>query len=410
MPDADENGVTIHTQFISNEENPSWMPSYSMNFGPRAMGLKSLSGFGRGTGVGASVSMLKGSDETVAMIGHRQKGANGQEDNTLTGITVGRLTVLAAADHREEMASVAGTDPLSGKTTADSISAFSLDASGVVDMLDSSVRASVDKLNKTEATGYESGSVAAAGDISVTARESSETNLSASAFTSGRGTAVGASLAVNLASYAASVDVGSLKAAGKVTLAADSRSNDNTTAVASAAGADVIRILRAAGVDLDENNQSEVDAQAAKLTEGEISGTGEADPQMQAVNARLDANREKNLAADGSFEGEATNGSMPLSSNILRSQGVRTDVPEKEKTDSEKDLQSFNTLAGLGLLGASGYVTLKNFFTGNKYQLAASVGATQATHTSNVTVHDSVQADGDVTSPPWAPPPPCPFS
>ena len=42
MPDADENGVTIHTQFISNEENPSWMPSYSMNFGPRAMGLKSL--------------------------------------------------------------------------------------------------------------------------------------------------------------------------------------------------------------------------------------------------------------------------------------------------------------------------------------------------------------------------------
>ena len=32
MPDADENGVTIHTQFISNEENPSWMPSYGLPF------------------------------------------------------------------------------------------------------------------------------------------------------------------------------------------------------------------------------------------------------------------------------------------------------------------------------------------------------------------------------------------
>ena len=400
MPDADENGVTIETQFSEYAEDPSWMPGTSFKLGISAGLLgPSISGFGRGMGVGASLTMLMGEDDTIAMIGDRQKGADGKENSTIDGITAGKLTIIANSDHRETLSSVAGTDPLSGESTADTISKTSLDASAAVNMLDTSIRADLDKINKTRVNGYESGSIISKGDVTMSAADHSETSLNASAFSAGRGTAVGASVVVNMATNEATVDVGPINATGNVTVKAESHSRDSATAVASAVGADVIRILRVAGVDLDDENDSdEIADKTEKVAGGETESSGEdPDAPTQNINNRLNANSEKNCEEDDTDEGEKTSDSMSLSSNVLRSQGVTTDIPDKEQSDMEATMDGVNLLAQIGLTGLSAYTHFKNLFCGKKTMISASVASTQATHTANVNLHGNIKTEGDIS-------------
>ena len=392
MPDADDDGVTIETKFSEYTEDPSWMPGTSFKMGLTG---PSISGFGRGMGVGASFTMLTGSDDTIAMIGDRQKGADGNENAEITGITAGKLTMIANADHRETLASVAGTDPLSGESTADTISAKSLDAAAAVNMLDTSVRADIDKVNKTYVKGYDINGVTSKGDVNLTAADHSETSLNASAFSAGRGTAVGASVVVNMATNDATVDTGEITATGKATIKAESQSKDSATAVASAVGADVIRILRVAGVDLDEKASSdEIADKSEKVAQGNTESAGDdPDTPTQSINNRLNENSEKNWEEDDSDEGEKTSDSMSLSSNVLKSQGVTTDIPDKDKSNMETTVDGVNLLAQIGLTGLSAYTHFKNLFLGSKTMISASVASTQATHTANVNLHGKVYAE-----------------
>ena len=394
MPDADENGVTIQSKFIDYDETPGWLPNYSMKVGVIS---RTMTGFGWGMGVGASIGMLMGSDDTAAVIGLRQKGADGQEDGAINGLTAGTVTVTANSKHGEVLSSVSGTDPLSGQSTADTISATSLDASAVVDMLDTSVRAVLDKQSRTAVTGYNNGNVTSAGDVTVTASEDSETSLNASAFSAGRGTAVGATVALNMATYDTGAEIGAVDATGRLTISADNRSKDNTTAVATAVGADVIRVLRAAGVDCDDEDDAR--EKADEVAEGyENDEAEEPESSNKDINDRLDANRDRNRDEDDTDEGEATSDSMSISSNALRSQGVSTDIAKKDASVLDDTMDGVNLVAQVGLAGGAAYMHVKNFFTASKTQLAAAVAVSQAAHTADVTVGGDIHTQGDISA------------
>ena len=396
MPDTDENGVKIESKFNRYDENPSWLPNYSMKVGVIS---RNVSGFGRGMGIGASFGMVLGSDETSAVIGHRQLDADGKENSDMIGLTAGSVTVNANSEHREALSSVSGTDPLSGQSTADTLSATSLDASAVVDMLDTSVNAVLDKKNNSLVKGFDVDGRASAGDVTITASEDSETSLNASAFAAGRGTAVGATLALNMAAYAARADIGRVDASGNVTVAADSHSEDTATAVATAVGADVIRILRVAGVDCDPDDEEDVQEKAADAVEGyENDGSEADDGANRDIRNRLNQNSARNKEEDESDGGEETDDGMSLSSNVLRSQGVSTDIPDEEKSDMETTMDGVNLLAQIGLAGGAAYMHIKNFFTASKMQIAASVAVTQAVHTADVTVGGDIHAQGDISA------------
>ena len=358
MPnDANDSGVAINTSFIKTEEG-SIVPFYSLKD-------RTTSEFGRSIGLGVSLSLLTGSDSTTVHISDRYDNP----EKPTTGLNAGTLTISARADHQEEIYSAAGSNDAS--VTA-------LDASAAVDALDSSVKAAMNKGNLTNVTGYQSGSVTSAGDLSLTAEENSITNITASAFSVGRGTAVGATTALNLAGYGAEVSMGGAAATGAVTVAASSFSRDTTTAVATAVGQDISVLADKAGLVPDEENPGQVKKQDGSAESGE----------GNVLTERLDANRNANRNEDDNDSGEDTDASMPISVNALKSQGVTTDVNE-EDPDAMDLVNGFVSVAAMG--GAA-YNTVNNFFYGSKLQLAAAIGLTQAKHTARAKV------EGDITT------------
>ena len=358
MPnDANDSGVAINTSFIKTEEG-SIVPFYSLKD-------RTTSEFGRSIGLGVSLSLLTGSDSTTVHISDRYDNP----EKPTTGLNAGTLTISARADHQEEIYSAAGSNDAS---------VTSLDASAAVDALDSSVKAAMNKGNLTNVTGYQSGSVTSAGDLSLTAEENSITNITASAFSVGRGTAVGATTALNLANYGAEVSMGGAAATGAVTVAASSFSRDTTTAVATAVGQDISVLADKAGLVPDEENPGQVKKQDGSAESGE----------GNVLTERLDANRNANRNEDDNDGGEDTDASMPISVNALKSQGVTTDVNE-EDPDAMDLVNGFVSVAAMG--GAA-YNTVNNFFYGSKLQLAAAIGLTQAKHTARAKV------EGDITT------------
>ena len=90
------------------------------------------------------------------------------------------------------------------------------------------------KENTTKITGYSEEGVRAEGDLAITALEEGESYVNASAFNVGLKTAVGATVALNMAVSDINAALGSVEAGGSVKIAADSHSRDYSSAVASA--------------------------------------------------------------------------------------------------------------------------------------------------------------------------------
>ena len=361
MPDnVNDSGIVINTSFMEVYEN--LMPYYS---------VKDLtaSGFGRSVGLGVSLAMVTGSDQTTAHIADRYD----DYAHPTAGVTAGTITVSARADHREEIYSVAGSNDAS---------ITSLDASVAADVLKTGVKASMDKENITQVTGYSSDdqTVVSAGDLSVTAAENSITNITASAFSVGRGTAVGATTALNLAGYSAGASMGGATATGAVTVSASSFSRDQTTAVATAAGQDISILADKAGLIPDEENPGQV-----KKKEGSPSG-GE----RNAITAGLDANSNENRQADQSDGGEDADPDLPVSVNALKSEGIRVDGNK----DDPGFMDVLNQVASVLVMGGALYNTVNDFIYGSKFEIAAAVGLTQAKHSAGTEVEGDIVTTG----------------
>ena len=365
MPDGQLTDIDVH--FVKGDEADADQGPYS-NFRLSTDGF-TTNGTGRGIGMGASFAMVTGSSDVEAVIGWR-----GDENE---GVKAGNLVVDAASEHEETVASVAGTDPLSGSSTAADGSHLSLDASGAVNMLDNSIKAEMYSLNNTVVTGYKDGDVHADGDLSVSSFEEGESNVIASAFNVGLKTAVGATVALNMYTSDISTKLGSVDVNGIVSIASDSRSKDYTSAVASAVGQDVVRVLRA--VDVDEDGSAKPKKEASDDNSDNNTGSD--------INKRLNQNKEE--------DGEDADNDMPLSMNVLRSQGVEMNDAETEE-ENKSTWEEVQDGLGIVMTGVALGYDVYNFFMGSKYQVAASVGMTKASHAAKVSA-GSVQSGGAIS-------------
>ncbi|MBR3018477.1 MAG: hypothetical protein IKH57_15605 [Clostridia bacterium] len=318
---------------------------------------------GKGVGVGAAFSLVYGDSETTAKIGKR------------TGFTAGELSVTAASDHKENIASAAGTDPLTGKADLDNVKKYSVDASVALNILDNDIKASVADSSLTT-NGYGEGEEKKDGNLTVTAKENSKTETAASAFAVGGKTAVGASVAVNVSLTAVNAEMlGSATVAGSAEISADSHSEDDTHAIATAMGADIARGLKKLGETTDK-----IEEKANKLLDGSIVddiGKGDKKEKKEEnktaglINERLD--QKKAEGASGSSD------SNSLSSNVLRTQDVKAQGENAGNEGTQEVEAQIKDKTGLD-------VSANRKEGEKKWQVAAAVGVTVSDHAAETTV------------------------
>ena len=302
-------------------------------------------GTGKSVGVGAAFSMVYGDTKTVAEIG--QRGS----------FTAGSLTVTAESDHKEDIASAAGSDPLEGEWDADANKDFALDASVALNILDTDVRSSV-------AAGMEI--TLTAGDLTVTATENGETETTASAFSVGESTAVGASVALNIANSTVKAELlSNVTLPGSADIAANSHSEDVTRAIATAMGGDIGRTMAKIGDKADS-----IETGANKVLDGSyIDNLGKSNKKSTNTNKKINQRLDEKKGS----EGKDTNDNASTSSNALRSLGVSTNSEDagSEGTDEAAGQISSLTENKIGSAGEK---------SDTKVQVAAAVGVTVASH------------------------------
>ena len=303
---------------------------------------------GRSVGVGASFSMVYGDSGVSAQINR--------------GVTAGSLTVNAESDHAENTVSVSGTDALSGELNIDAMKKTSVDASVALDILDNQVSASLNGAANTTQ-----------GDLALTAGENAVTDTRASGYAVGSQTAVGAAVAVNIASSAVNVKAEEdLTVAGSAKIDASSHSEDVTRALATAMGADIARAMNKVGEAAENLEEKSNDLLQGKLFDGKTDGGDNKDNKTaDKINQRLDKKQ-----AEG---GSASSKNLSLSSNALRNQNITTNGEDagSEGTDEALSQISENNGSKLGSMGSD---------TKSKVQVAAAVGVTAASHEAAVHV------------------------
>ena len=351
---------------------------------------------GQSVGVGASFSMIYGDSEVYSRISDRN-------------LSAANVTVNASSDHQENVTAVAGTDPLKG--TADDkdnpTKDFALDAAVALNILDNSVK--VIKGTPLEDERIESGTPKTSasdsgtaddfGNTKLKAAERSVTNTRASGFAVGNSTAVGAAVAVNISQTDVNVELNNgLSSNGNIDVSAVSYSEDYTSALATAMGADVQRSINKLNAKLEKGQKK-----AQSLLDGSIfnkkaeeekkdkdkKGSNAKNKTASMINSRL--NKDNEGKSEEEKEGTEASNNLSLSSNILRNQNVQ--IPGSEESDSaigdaSKELE--NT-TGQSFSGEKKEEEKKSF------QLAAAVGVTVASHKANVLVRSYVFAGKNAT-------------
>ena len=316
---------------------------------------------GSRVGVGAAFSMVYGENTTAAEIGKRGS------------VSAGALSVTAVSEHEEDIASAAGTDPLLNETDPEKAKKTAADASVALNILDNDIKASV-----SEGTAVSTKQ----GDLSVSAQEKSVTETTASAFSVGDKTAIGATVAANIANSSVTVDMlADATVAGNAAISANSYSEDTTKAIATATGADIARILK----KLDEKTD-EIEMQANKLLDGSIideldDSKAEENKTADKINARLN---EKKKQQENKEEDAKTNANKKnsLSSNILRTQDVKAQGENAGSEGTQAVEDKIRETTGQDVSANR----KENGDDNKKWQVAAAVGLTVSSHEAAVTV------------------------
>ena len=356
---------------------------------------------GNSVGVGASFSMIYGNADVTAIIGERE-------------INSAYLYMNAVSDHKEDVNAVAGTDPLAG--TADSednpTKDFALDAAVALNILDNSVKVekgpneAEDKIDRNDGklvletgipiTDKTEDMKLNFGDVQMTASENSITDTHASGFAVGNFTAVGAAVAVNLSTTDLDVNLyNGTYAEGSIRISADSHSEDNTKAFATAVGADIQRNLNKMNKKLEEGTDT-----ANKVLDGSYFNEKkeEDDKNKNADNsnnktASMINNRlnEKNSTKEEGKKGDEAGNSMSLSTNVLRNQNVTADTGSGTKDAKDEAGKEIKEATGQDITGQ------KTEDEDSKFQVAAAVGVTVASHKAKVKVNNYVFAEKDIS-------------
>ena len=329
---------------------------------PYDSGTKAGDALGHGVGVGGSFALVYGDTATVADTGSRN-------------VKSGALTVKADQTHTEDIAAAAGTDPLTGAANTENMKRFGVDASVALNILNNDVRASVG-----------AASVDAGGDLKINAHEDSASQTTTSAFAVGGATAVGASVAVNLSSSDVNAALsGSATAAGDVDVSAISHSEDVTTALASAMGADIARATAKLG---DQSTSAVNKFLDGSYLDSKADSTKGKNDTAKKINEKLDEKKRD----DDTAKGKATSGNLSTSQNVLRSQAVEAETEDAGNEGGEAAEGEITDATGQKVTAQ------KQSSTYNKLEVAAAVGVTVADHAVHTVIGGSVTADKAISA------------
>jgi len=207
------------------------------------------------------------------------------------------------------------------------------------------------------------------GALSVTADENAVTGTAASAFSVGGSTAVGASVALNIANSKVNADMlTDAVVDNDVKISATTYSEDVTNAIASAMGGDIGRNMARIGKAGDK-----VESGANKLLDGSyVDSLGKTDKKSTKTNDRINGRLDEKGNGD-------TKAKASTSTNALRSLGVSTADGNagSEGTDAAKQKIEDTTDTKLGSQDAQ---------KSSKIQVGAAVGVTVASHEAGTSV------------------------
>ena len=362
MPAQDINDITVYFEKLEDGEQTE---------------TKTTDDKGRSVGVGAAFSMIYGDSNVKAEINR--------------DITSGTLSVMAESGHTEDITSVAGTDPLSGDLDTSATKDFALDASVALNVLDNDISAAINGKSKTTETAE--GDAAKlddehnVGDFRVISSENAITDTHASSFATGNSTAIGAAVAINIASSAVKSTVkGDVDASGAATVSSRTHSEDNTKAFATAMGASISRNLAKAGQKVTDSAatvQKVLDGSIFEKKEGEKKeDKNSKNETSKKINEKLD----KKQASDG----KKADTEKSLSTNALRNQNVKAES-SSTADDATKDAQTENKEAtGKDVTGNS------NKSDEQTYQVAAALGLTITDHAASTDVTGNIKAKNDI--------------
>ena len=327
---------------------------------------------GKCVGVGAAFSMIYGNSDVHALIGTRGSGAD--------GLKAGALTLTATSAHQEDVASAAGTDPLTGQWNADAAKKTGADAAVSLNILDNSIAAGI-----TGSMPIHVGTAEKEGDLRIEATEDSVSESNASSFAVGGSTAMGATAAIDISdSQVRAILKPGAVVRGQVLISAESHSEDTTSAVATALGADIARMLNKVGQAADK-----LEEKSNKLLDGsymdDIVKKGEQSQEKDKQTKAAEVTN-KRLESVKAKDGDKTSGQLSTSSNVLRSLGVKKEGPEAGSEGTEAAAAQIKDKTGQDVSTDKGDDS-------KHFQVAAAVGVTVSSHSAQVEIGGNITAD-----------------
>lgn len=326
---------------------------------------------GKSVGVGASFAFVYGSSSTQALVGNRE-------------VKAGTLNVEAVSDHREKTTTVSGTDPLqSAANSPDKQTAVhktAVDASVAINGSNHKVLAQINGAKDvvtSDESHNEIRSGLQAGDLKLIASETGETDTRASGFSTGKNTAVGAAVAINVSkSKVDALLTSNAMAAGRAVIQAMTDVKDDTHAFATAIGADIQKYLDNVTSKVEAGTDAANQVMDGSIFDEEVKATKEDNSKNETantVNEKLNDSKTEN--------GSNASSNLSTSTNALRTSGATT--------SSANEANGATGLAGSKAEEAAGNVVNTNgtdLTPASKVQAAAAVGVSVLDHQAHAVV------------------------
>ena len=379
MPDAD---VTISSLF---EADSSGSTGTGTNTTP-------TNSSGKTVGVGAAFAL-----NIVYMTVEAGVGAN-------RSVTAKTASIRANGKNDLSTISVSGSDPLSGETgsgteSSDSGKAkdISVDASAAVGLIYNIIRAYVEQGASVTTTGgntvnsnetkYDTEEETAAHAQNVNfylgAIQSGSTLTKASGFAVGGSTSVGAAVAVNIAySDVLAQFLGTGRISGTAKVYAHTFDEDNSTAVATAMGADLERYLQKFRKGVSGAEKSTNDVLNGNYSNSDTTTNNSNNQTAGKINGELNKNNNSESGANTN----QSNNNLPLSTNALRSQDASTTGTPNSATGEAQN--NVNSNAGTSTIPTSQGAQTQ----GQKIQVAAAVAVNVTHHCATASMLGDLQA------------------
>ena len=351
---------------------------------PAAPQTENANASGKSVGVGAAFALTVSNLSIEAYVGENRV------------VVAGALELAAIGERKTTTSGVAGSDPLA-KSSDGEAKDIALDASVAVSITNATIAATVrpgasvtadggNLITVLEAQKDAEGNIASpavTAGFHMHASEVATTIVKASSFAVGKETAVGAAVAVNIATSDVAVRfLGTGTVLGKAILEAKSLSMDDSHALATAMGADLQRYT-----DKFAKGQEQTEKFANDMSQGKyFSDTGSGDNANNGTAGKINNNLNNNANNEQDGAQPNANNSLPLSANALRSQNAstedqaKTDTATGTGTSHANDNTDPTVNTNTGAPNASGIGTTPNGTNKQSVQVAAAVAV-------NITVH-----------------------